>query len=43
LFFAALTELTALCAQTQTKKNHESVTLQRFHDFSFGSFDRLLY
>ncbi|MCL1491865.1 MAG: hypothetical protein M1G31_14110 [Pseudanabaena sp. Salubria-1] len=32
--------LTALCAQTQTKKNLENVALQRFQDFSCGSFDR---
>jgi hypothetical protein len=27
----------ALCAQTQIKKNLESVALQRFQDFSCGS------
>ncbi|TYQ30428.1 hypothetical protein PseudUWO310_08485 [Pseudanabaena sp. UWO310] len=28
---------TALCAQTQTKKNFESVASQRFQNFSCGS------
>jgi hypothetical protein len=34
--------LKALRAQTQTKKNFESVALQRFQNFSCGSFDRQL-
>jgi hypothetical protein len=33
-------QLTALCAQTQTKKNFESVAKQRFQNFSCGSFDQ---
>jgi hypothetical protein len=34
--------LTALRAQTQAKKNFESVALQRFQNFSCDSFDRQL-
>jgi hypothetical protein len=34
--------LTAICAQTQTKKSFESVASQRFQNFSWGSFDRQL-
>jgi hypothetical protein len=30
---------TALCAQTQTKINFESVAKQRFQNLSYGSFD----
>jgi hypothetical protein len=30
--------LTALCAQTQTKKKFESIASQRFQIFSCGSF-----
>jgi hypothetical protein len=32
--------ITALCAQTQTKKIFESVALQHFQKFSCGSFER---
>jgi len=32
--------ITALCAQTQTKKDIESVALQRFQYPSCGSFDQ---
>jgi hypothetical protein len=34
--------LTALCAQTQTKKYFESFALQSFQNISCGSFDRQL-
>ncbi len=33
---------TALCAQTKTKINFESVASQRFQNLSYGSFDRQL-
>jgi hypothetical protein len=39
-FFISL--FTALRAQTQAKKNFESVASQRFQNFSCGSFDRQL-
>jgi hypothetical protein len=34
--------LTALCAQTQTNKNFESIALQCSQNFYCGSFDREL-
>jgi hypothetical protein len=34
--------ITALCAQTQTKKKFASVASQRLQIFSCGSFDRQL-
>jgi hypothetical protein len=34
--------ITALRAQTQAKKNFESIAKQRFQNFSCGSFDRQL-
>jgi len=37
---ALLIDITALRAQTQTKKNFESAALQHFQNFSCGSFDR---